>query len=81
MTDKQCRLVELQAQLAQLTRKRDRLDLVDDADVSAYTLHRLLKSITQVEAELAALHKDLGIAGVNCLGLDGTSTAPQPMSN
>lgn len=80
MTDKRCRLAELEAQHAQLTKKRNRLDFADDADVSAYTLHRLLTDISQVETKIAELQAELGRLGVTCFGLDaGGST--HPMSN
>ena len=81
MLEKQCRLAELQAQHASLTKKRDRLDLVDPADVSAYTLHRLLMGITKVEADIAKLQQELGGVGLNCLEMNADGAAAQPMSN
>ena len=81
MTEKQCRLAELQAQYASLTKKRDRLDFADDADVSAYTLHRLLTGITKVEAEIAELQQQLGGVGANCFGMTVDGATSQPMSN
>ena len=60
MTDKCRRLAELRAQHRELVKKRDRLDLVSDADmVSGYGLHRLLKAIASLESQIDDLHFEL----------------------
>ena len=75
------RLAELLDQHQQLTKRRDRLDFADAGDVSAMTLHRLLKSIVAVETEIDELKQELGGPHVGDLGLSAGGSTTQAMSN
>ena len=51
------KLVELESRYQRLSRKRDELSFVDDADLSGVELYSVFAEIARVEKEISALRR------------------------